>query len=176
MEVNGDHKFKASRDKVWQILMNQEALQKSLPGCERFEVVGDNQFEVTMKVGVASIKGSYNGKISMNDIQEPTHYILKVEGSGGQGFLQGEGSFDLSEEGEGDKFRTVVKYKGTANVGGTLAGIGARMLQPVAKMMAGNFFKSMEKQLKEQDGASSVEETEAEKSQASVVATEAQTS
>jgi carbon monoxide dehydrogenase subunit G len=154
MEVNGDYKFKSTQDKVWNILMDKAALQKALPGCERFEQVGDNEYEVTMKIGVASIKGTYNGKISMADFQEPSHYILKVEGAGGQGFLTGEGIFDLSEEGEGDKLRTVVKYKGTANVGGTLAGIGARMLQPVAKMMAGNFFKAMEKQLNEPESGS----------------------
>lgn len=163
MEVNGDYKFKASQDKVWKLLMDKTALQAALPGCERFEEVGDNEYEVTMKIGVASIKGVYNGKISMADMQEPTHYILKVEGAGGQGFLSGEGIFDLSEEGEGDKLKTVVNYKGSANVGGTLAGIGARMLQPVAKMMAGNFFKAMEKQLKAQEDGESDAAGETEK-------------
>lgn len=166
MEVTGDYKFKATQDKVWDILMDKAALQKALPGCERFEEVGDNEYEVTMKIGVASIKGTYNGKISMADFQKPDHYVLKVEGAGGQGFLSGEGIFDLSQEGEGDKLRTVVKYKGIANVGGTLAGIGARMLNPVAKMMAGNFFKAMEKQLdtaEEGEGDSQSEtKTEAE--------------
>lgn len=152
MEVNGDYKFKASHDEVWKILMDKDALKNSLPGCERFEEVGEREYEVTMKVGVAAIKGTYNGKVRIRDIQEPNHYVLEVEGAGGQGFLKGEGSFDLSDEGEGDKKRTVVKYKGTANVGGTMAGIGARMLSPVAKMMAGNFFKSMEKQLEEKSG------------------------
>lgn len=168
MEVNGDYKFKATQNKVWQILMDKAALQSSLPGCERFDEVGQDEYEVTLKVGVASIKGSYNGKVSITDRQEPDHYILKVEGAGGQGFLQGEGTFDLSQEGEGDKLRTVVKYKGVANVGGTLAGIGARMLQPVAKMMAGNFFKSMEKQLQEQENDQSADtsDKQAETSQA----------
>ncbi len=149
MEITGDYKFNAPREKVWQILMDKQALQKSLPGCERFEEVGKDQYDVTMKIGVATIKGTYNGKVSMADMQEPSHYILRVEGSGGQGFMKGEGTFDLEEEGEGENLKTIVKYKGVANVGGTLAGIGARMLQPVAKMMAGNFFKSMEKQLQE---------------------------
>ncbi len=171
MEVNGDYKFKAPQNDVWRILMDKQALQNALPGCERFEQVGENEYEVTLKIGVASIKGVYNGKIQMADFEEPSHYILKVEGAGGQGFLQGEGIFDLSQEGEGDKVRTVVKYKGSANVGGTLAGIGARMLQPVAKMMAGNFFKSMEKQLDKGEGDKSeavsdekVKETEAQPS------------
>lgn len=157
MEVTGDYKFKAPQDKVWKILMDKDALQKSVPGCERFEQIGDNEYEMTMKIGVAAIKGTYNGKISMVDMDEPNHYVLKIEGSGGQGFVNGEGIFDLATEGEGDDSKTVVKYKGIAHVGGTLAGIGARMLQPVAKMMAGNFFKSMEKQLDEQESQSAAE-------------------
>jgi carbon monoxide dehydrogenase subunit G len=162
MEVNGDYKFKASQDKVWDILMDKNALQSALPGCEKFEEVGDNEYEVTMKIGVASIKGTYNGKIRMADMDQPNHYVLKVEGAGGQGFVHGEGIFDLSTEGEGDKQRTVVKYKGIANVGGTLAGVGARMLQPVAKMMAGNFFKAMEKQLDQKEKGESETQPESE--------------
>lgn len=165
MEVTGDYKFKATQDKVWKILMDREALQKALPGCERFEQIGENEYEMTMKIGVAAIKGTYNGKISMAEMDEPNHYVLKVEGAGGQGFVNGEGIFDLSQEGEGDDLRTIVKYKGIAHVGGTLAGIGARMLQPVAKMMAGNFFKSMEKQMNEPaEGAESETATGAQPS------------
>ncbi len=150
MELNGDYKFKAPIDKVWQVLMSHTALKASLPGCEKFEEVEPNTFDVTMKVGVASIKGTYHGRITMTDLEEPKHYKLLVGGQGGSGFLNGEGTFDIEEQGEGDTLQTVVTYKGAANVGGTLAGIGARMLSPVAKKLAGDFFKSMDKQLQSQ--------------------------
>ncbi len=149
MEVNGDYKFKAPIDKVWYVLMTRECLEKALPGCEKLEETGVNEYDATLKVGVASIKGTYNGKIRLTDIEDLKHYILSVEGAGAQGHLNGEGVFDIESEGEGDKYRTIVKYKGVANVGGTLAGIGARMLSPVAKLMIGNFFKSLEKQIEE---------------------------
>ncbi len=162
MEVNGDYKFKAPIDKVWQTLMSQSALKAALPGCERFEETEPNSYDVTMKVGVASIKGTYNGHIQIADIEEPKHYKLIVGGQGGSGFLNGEGTFDLAEEGDGDNLKTVVKYKGSANVGGTLAGIGARMLSPVAKKMAGDFFKKMDKQLQGEGSADDSGEKEAD--------------
>lgn len=151
MDVKGDYKFKAPQDKVWRVLMDKDALQHSLPGCEKLDETGENQYDVTLKVGVASIKGTYNGKIRMEEVQEPTHYKLVVEGSSAQGYLSGDALFDLSTDGEGDKFRTVVNYAGKANVGGTLAGIGARMLSPVAKLLIGQFFKNMEKQIENLD-------------------------
>ncbi len=147
MDLSGEYKFKSPVAKVWETLMSQAALQSALPGCEKMELVEPNVYDVVMKVGVASIKGTYNGRISMADIEELKHYKLIVGGQGGSGFLNGEGTFDLTEQGEGDKLETVVAYKGSANVGGTLAGIGARMLTPVAKKMAGDFFKNMEKQI-----------------------------
>ena len=144
MEISGDYTFKAPVEKVWGILMNPEALKASLPGCERFDEVGPDSYEMTIKVGVGVIKGTYNGKISMADKEEPKHYKLLVSGQGAAGFLNGEGIFDLSEKGPEE---TLVNYTGKANVGGTLAGLGARMLAPVAKKMGNDFFKSMDKQL-----------------------------
>lgn len=159
MELSGDYKFKAPIDKVWQVLLDKDALQKSLPGCEKFDEVGPNQYEALLKVGVAAIKGTYNGKVSMADIEEYKHYKLLVEGAGGSGFLNGEGTFDLNEEGEGEDRHTLLHYAGKANVGGTLAGIGARMLTPVAKKMAGDFFKSMDKIVKENLDQAKVEKS-----------------
>jgi carbon monoxide dehydrogenase subunit G len=41
---------------------------------------------------------------------------------------------------------TVVKYQGEANVRGSLARVGARMIQPAAKTIVGQFFDRMEKE------------------------------
>lgn len=148
MEITGDYKFKAPVDKVWATLMSQEALKSSLPGCETMTEIEPNVYEVTLKVGVAAIKGTYNGKIQITDVDVNKHYKLIVSGQGSSGFLNGEGTFDIAEQNSDDKLETLVTYKGAANVGGTLAGIGARMLSPVAKKLAGEFFKNMDKQIK----------------------------
>lgn len=144
MEINGDYTFKAPVEKVWAILMNPDALKASLPGCEKFEETAPDTYDMTIKVGVGPIKGTYTGRISMAEKEEPKHYKLLVSGQGSAGFLNGEGIFDLTGKGPEE---TLVNYKGIANVGGTLAGLGARMLAPVAKKMGGDFFKSMDKQL-----------------------------
>lgn len=147
MEISGEYTFKAPVAKVWAILMNPDALKASLPGCEKFDEVGPDSYEMTIKVGVGVIKGTYTGKISMADMEEPKHYKLLVSGQGSSGFLNGEGIFDLTEKGPEE---TLVNYTGKANVGGTLAGLGARMLAPVAKKMGNDFFKSMDKQLQKE--------------------------
>ncbi|MDB5080728.1 MAG: hypothetical protein JWP00_2652 [Chloroflexi bacterium] len=144
MEISGEYKFKAPIEKVWGILMNPNALKASLPGCEKFEETAPDTYDITIKVGVGMIKGTYTGRISIADRQEQKYYKLLVSGQGSSGFLNGEGEFNLSSLGPEE---TQVNYSGKANVGGTLAGLGARMLAPVAKKMGNDFFKSMDKQL-----------------------------
>jgi uncharacterized protein len=152
MEIKGDYKYKERNvAQVWQTLMNREALKAALPGCDSLEEVEPNVFHVTITVGVASIKGTYHGRIALQDLDEPKSYKLIVGGQSANGFLHGEGLFELGENQKGDKTETVVNYVGKADIGGRLAGIGARMLSPVAKKLAGDFFKNMEKFMQEQE-------------------------
>ena len=111
-----------------------------MPGCESMREVGPDQYEATLKVGIASVKGSYKGKVSLKEKQAPSHYVLSGEGSGGPGFMQGDVTIDLVEE----NGRTVLKYSTDAKVGGLIASIGQRMLNGVAKMMVDQFFKKIE--------------------------------
>lgn len=102
--------------------------------------VAPDQYEAVMKVGVASVKGTYKGKVAIKDKQPPSHYVLSGQGSGGPGFMQGDVAIDL----EDNNGQTLVKYSTDAKVGGLIASIGQRMMNGVAKMMVEQFFKKME--------------------------------
>jgi carbon monoxide dehydrogenase subunit G len=102
--------------------------------------IGPDQYEAVMKVGVAAVKGTYKGKVTIKDKQPPSHYVLSGEGSGGPGFMQGDVAIDL-EESNG---QTLLKYSSEPKIGGLIASIGGRMLNGVAKMMADQFFKKVE--------------------------------
>jgi carbon monoxide dehydrogenase subunit G len=63
-----------------------------------------------------------------------------VSGKGQPGFLKGTGDISLEERDD----VTVVSYGGDVQVGGTIAGVGQRMIQGAAKMMATQFFTAIE--------------------------------
>jgi carbon monoxide dehydrogenase subunit G len=140
LKIEGTYKFNAPRERVWQILLDPKIIAQCMPGCESMKEIGPDQYEAVMKVGVASVKGTYKGKVSIKDKQAPAHYVLSGEGSGGPGFMQGDVAIDLEEQ-DG---KTVLKYSTEAKVGGLIASIGQRMLGGVAKMMVEQFFKKME--------------------------------
>jgi carbon monoxide dehydrogenase subunit G len=102
--------------------------------------VAPDQYEAVMKVGVASVKGTYKGKVTIKDKRPPSHYVLSGEGQGAPGFMRGDLIIDLEEQ-DG---KTLLKYSTDAQVGGLIAAIGQRMLNGVAKMMVEQFFKKVE--------------------------------
>jgi uncharacterized protein len=140
LKIEGSYTFNVPREKVWQVLLDPKIMAQCMPGCEKMSEIGPDQYEATMKVGVASVKGTYKGKVSIKEKQAPSHYVLSGEGSGGPGFMQGDVSIDLAE----NNGQTVLKYSTDAKVGGLIASIGQRMLNGVAKMMLDQFFKKIE--------------------------------
>jgi carbon monoxide dehydrogenase subunit G len=145
MELTGEHTFNAPRERVWSFLLDPDVLAQCLPGCEKLDRVGDDEYTATMKIGVAMIRGTFQGKVKITDKQEPERYTMAVEGSGPQGQVSGVGTLELVEDGG----KTTVRYRGDANVRGTLARVGARMIQPAAKTIVGQFFGCLEQKAAE---------------------------
>jgi carbon monoxide dehydrogenase subunit G len=114
-----------------------------LPSTKEFRQVDDDEYEATMSLGIGAIKGTYSGKVQIRDKEPSERYRLLVEGSGRPGFIKGDGLIELEDQGE----KTVVRYRGQAQVGGMIASVGQRLLQATAQLLIGQFFKSMERQL-----------------------------
>lgn len=148
MKLEGTHQLQAARDRVYQLLTNPEVLQRCIPGCERLEQTADNTFSATLKAGVGSIKGLFNGTVKLENLKPPEHFRMAVDGKGTPGFLKGTGDLDLTQDGE----TTVVSYKGDIRLGGTIASVGQRMIQATAKMMASQFFTALEAEASTAEG------------------------
>jgi carbon monoxide dehydrogenase subunit G len=140
MKIEGTQEVRASRERVFQALLDPEVLKRCIPGCEGLEQTGENAYAATLRAGVVSIKGLFTGNVRLEDLQPPTHYRMVIDGKGQPGFLKGAGDLDL-EERDGV---TIVNYAGEAQIGGTIAGVGQRMVQGAAKMMAAQFFAAIE--------------------------------
>lgn len=148
MKLSGIHIFPAPRQKVWGFLINPQRLAKCMPGCEKLEAVGENEYSGMITVGLAAVKGVYNGKVKLEDLQPPAHYKLVLDGKGKQGFIKGSGTLDLEEQHD----HTVLTYKGDIQVGGPLASVGQRMIDGAAKMLIGQFFTALEAEINAMPG------------------------
>src|SRR5881628_3743756 len=85
MKLEGSYDVPAPRAKVWDVFLNPKQLRKAIPGCEKLEALGDDEYKATLKIGVAAVKGTFEGKVRLLDKKQPDSYRLVAEGSGGPG-------------------------------------------------------------------------------------------
>src|SRR5256714_6732931 len=120
MKLEGSYDIPAPRDRVWAAFLDPEVLRQAIPGCEKLEAIGEDEFKATMKVGVAAVKGTFEGKVRLTEKKPPDSYRMGVEGSGGPGFVRGEAAITLTDTPGG----TRVSYTADVQVGGLIAGVG----------------------------------------------------
>ena len=140
MNIEATQEIKAPRERVYAALIDPEVLRYAIPGCESLEKIGDDLYAATMKAGIGAIKGTFKGEVRLEEMRPPEHYRIVVQGKGAMGFARGSADFDLEDKDGG----TLIRYSGDMQIGGSIAGVGQRMIQGAAKMMASQFFAKLE--------------------------------
>ena len=74
MKVGGDYTFEGPQDLVWETLLDPVVLASVLPGCEKLELVGDNEYEGALKIKVGPVQGQFMGKVKLENIAPPDSY------------------------------------------------------------------------------------------------------
>ena len=140
MEITGSYSFAASRDRVWKLMLDPDAIAACIPGCERLEPDGENRYRARITLGIAAIVGTYDGTVVIADMVEHESYTLSVEGQGKPGFVKGNAAISLVADGA----NTTVNVTGTVQTGGAIARMGQRLIGAAAKMMQDKFFACMQ--------------------------------
>ena len=137
MDMTGEYRIAAPRQKVWDALNDPEILKQAIPGCETITKHSDTEMSATVRAKVGPVSARFGGKVTISDRDPPTSYRISGEGTGGPaGFAKGGATVSLRD----DNGETVLSYKVDANVGGKLAQIGSRLIDATARQMADNFF------------------------------------
>lgn len=143
MKVAASHVIKAPRDAVWEALQDPAVLARTLPGCRRLEVLGPDRYAMTIDAGVASIKGTYQGTVELSEKSAPDSMRMRADAAGGPGTISADTRVRLQSVDGG----TRIDYDADAVVGGTVGGVGQRVLVGVTKKTAGEFFAAVEGEL-----------------------------
>ena len=140
MKVEGTFTFDEPKSKVWDSLLSPDVLAACIPGCEKFDKVGTDSYEVVMRVGVAAVSGMYTGRVEVVDRIEMVSYKMIVEGRGAGGGVKGEGFLTFEDAENGG---TSVHVVGDARVTGIVARVGQRLMGNASKMLMNQFFECL---------------------------------
>lgn len=143
MKIAGSASLGHSPEVVFAALTDPAVLSKTLPGCQSLEQIGPDSYKMVISAGVAAIKGSYLGEVQLSNRVASSSFTMRATGSGAPGTIQADVQITLVPEGEG----TLLTYDADAVIGGVIAGVGQRVIGGVAKKMAGEFFKGVERYL-----------------------------
>lgn len=144
MKLTGTATLQAPVDKVWQAVLDPNVLVRTIPGCESLAETGENQYAMAVTVGVASIKGTYQGKVKLSDLEQHESLLLHAEGASAAGTISVDVQVAFADRGDGT---TQIDYDADAVVGGMIGGVGQRMLTSVSKRMSNEFFGNIDKVL-----------------------------
>jgi hypothetical protein len=145
MEMTGERRIAAPRERVWEALNDPAVLQAAIPGCESVERTGDDSFQAKVAVKLGPMSAKFGGKVNLTNINPPASYTISGEGQGGaMGFAKGGADVALDEVGPSE---TLLRYNVKAQVGGKMAQLGARLIDSTAKSMADQFFDRFAAQL-----------------------------
>ena len=137
MELRGECRIAASRQRVWEGLNDPEILRQSIPGCEQIAKLSDTEFTAKVTAKVGPVKATFGGKVTLSNLNPPSGYTITGEGTGGAaGFAKGGADVSLIEDGA----ETILRYEAKGSVGGKLAQIGSRLIDGTARKMADDFF------------------------------------
>ncbi len=138
MDMQGSRQLAITQQQAWDALNDPEVLKACIPGCDKVEATGENQYAIGMSVKVGPVAAKFSGKITLADIVAPQSYSINFEGQGGAaGFGKGNSAVTLTPNDAGCE----LNYTVHASVGGKIAQLGQRLIDGVAKSMAEDFFK-----------------------------------
>ena len=147
MEMQGTRQLAITQQQAWDALNDPEVLKLCIPGCDKIEASGENQYTMAVSLKVGPLAAKFAGKIALSDINPPSSYTIAFEGQGGPaGFGKGNAKVQLAPNADGVE----LSYTVQASVGGKIAQVGQRLIDGVAKSMAEDFFKRFDEAMQKQ--------------------------
>jgi carbon monoxide dehydrogenase subunit G len=145
MRFEGTVTIAAPRDRAWGFLMDPDQVGPCGPGVESIEVIDATHFKAKAKVGVGFIKAHFTIAMEMTDLQPPDHATVKAHGQAPGSAVDATAQMDLRDgDGSGS---TVMDWSADVNISGTLASVGARMIEGTAHKMIDQTFECIKAKL-----------------------------
>jgi uncharacterized protein len=147
MDMQGSRQLAITQQQAWDALNDPAVLKTCIPGCDRVESTGENQYAIGMAVKIGPVSAKFAGKIALSDIKAPESYTISFDGQGGPaGFGKGSAKVLLTPNADGH----LLSYTVHASVGGKVAQLGQRLIDGAAKSMAEDFFKRFDAEMQRQ--------------------------
>jgi carbon monoxide dehydrogenase subunit G len=143
MIFEGTYNLKASREKVWEFIIDPAKIGKCLPGLKTMEVEGEDKFTAVLHIGVGFVSGDFKFRIEIVGKDPVNRVQLKAAGSGSGSSITIDMAIELKEV----SGATELLYRSEVKVGGMIAGLGQRVFKDTADKTVVGVFECLKQQV-----------------------------
>ncbi len=144
MHFEGTLDIAAPRDSAWAFLTDPHEVSACAPDLQRLEVLEPTHFKVTVRAGVGPIKGTFNFDVLFSDLRAPERATVRARGQMPGSAVEMLNTMELSPAGPE---RTAMRWTSDVTVSGTIASLGARLMQGAADKMTQQVFACIKEKL-----------------------------
>jgi uncharacterized protein len=152
MEFSGSQTISAPIEQVWAFLLDVNKVAGCAPGFQNLEVLGDERWKAVVAVGVGPVKAKFTLDVTRPEQHEPELMTMKGRGKAPGSAVDLTGEMHLTAL---DADQTRMDWSATVVVSGTIASVGARLIQGTAERLTGQFFDCIRTSLSPADSAAS---------------------
>jgi uncharacterized protein len=137
LEFSGAPEITGPRQKVWQKLMDPDFVAASAPGVESVERVDATHFKVISGLGVGSVKVRFKLDVELFDIVDGERLKMRARGKAPGSAVDVVSALQVEDAGNE---HTRLRWSATSDVSGTVASVGARLLEGTARRLTEEFW------------------------------------
>jgi uncharacterized protein len=145
MHFEGSVEIAAPRDKVWAFVIDPNQVGPCGPGVESIDVIDATHFKATAKVGVGFISARFVVELEMAELQPPERAVIKAHGQAPGSAVDATAEMRLGDRSAPGSTR--MDWQADVIIAGTLASVGARLIEGTANKMIGQTFDCMRAKL-----------------------------
>lgn len=144
MHFEGQQTINAPIDAVWALLTDPHQVAACTPGFHSMEILSPEHFKPTVAVGVGAVKAKFTLDVMLVDLQPPHHAVATARGVAAGSAAEVRGGMDLTAE--SDQV-TTMRWSSDVQVMGTIANVGARLMESTAHKLVTKFFDCLRQRL-----------------------------
>ena len=143
MKLQGERRFAARQELVWDVLNDPKQMAEVMPGMESFDVEDDRHWRAHVKIplGLGGLRMSIN--FEKLEERKPDFASLHAKGTGVGALMDMNTQFHLSEAEEG----TAMRWEADVRVAGPVGSMGQRVLQPIVNQQVKNVLAALDQQI-----------------------------
>jgi uncharacterized protein len=146
MHFEGTQQIKAPERAIFEFLIDPNKVAGCAPGFISMEILAPDHFKPTVGVGVGAVKAKFTLDVQLQDVREPNHAAMKGHGVAAGSAVDMVASLDLSPVSDAE---TTMNWIADVTVSGTIASVGARLLDSTAHKQIAKFFDCFKQKLEQ---------------------------